>query len=65
MATVNPLLFIQQVRAEISKVVWPSRREVAVTTAMVFFLCSLTAAFFFFVDWIIRSGLTAVLQGFG
>ncbi len=65
MATVNPLQFIQQVRAEVSKVVWPTRREVAITTVMVFFLCSLTAVFFFFVDWIIRSGLSAVLNAFG
>ena len=37
MAT-NPLQFIQQVQAEVSKVVWPTRREVALTTAMVFCL---------------------------
>ena len=30
---VNPLQFIQQVRAEVSKVVWPTRREVLLTTA--------------------------------
>ena len=32
---VNPIEFVQQARAEIAKVVWPTRREVAVTTAMV------------------------------
>ena len=34
MATTNPLQFIQQVRAEVSKVVWPTRREVMLTTTM-------------------------------
>ncbi len=58
----NPLQFIQQVRAEVSKVVWPTRREVLLTTVMVFIMASLTAVFFFFVDWTIRSGLQLMLQ---
>lgn len=61
----NPLQFIQQVQAEVSKVVWPTRREVALTTAMVFVLAVVTAIFFFFVDWIIRTGLQFVLTSFG
>ncbi|UWP89354.1 preprotein translocase subunit SecE [Aliiroseovarius crassostreae] len=60
----NPLQFIQQVRAEVSKVVWPSRREVLLTTAMVFVLASLTALFFSVVDLGIRSALTAALGMF-
>ena len=36
MATTNPLQFIQQVRAEVAKVVWPTRRETMLTTVMVF-----------------------------
>jgi preprotein translocase subunit SecE len=60
MAT-NPLQFIQQVRSEVSKVVWPSRREVTTTTVMVFILATITAIFFFTVDLIIRYGLHAVL----
>jgi len=63
--TFNPLQFIQQVRAEVSKVVWPGRREVLLTTAMVFVMASLTALFFFIVDFIIRTGLQAVLGMFG
>jgi preprotein translocase subunit SecE len=57
----NPLQFIQQVRSEVSKVVWPTRREVLLTTAMVFVMATLTAIFFFFVDWAIRSGLQLIL----
>lgn len=65
MATTNPLQFIQQVRAEVAKVVWPTRREVMLTTVMVFILAALTAVFFAMVDIAIRSGLQAVLGMFG
>ena len=65
MATTNPLQFIQQVRAEVSKVVWPTRREVMLTTVMVFILAALTAIFFALVDMAIRGGLQAVLSMFG
>ena len=64
MAT-NPLQFIQQTRAEVAKVVWPTRREVALTSAMVFLLSIVTAAFFFLVDWLIRQGLQGILTFFG
>jgi preprotein translocase subunit SecE len=65
MATTNPLQFIQQVRSEVSKVVWPGRREVMLTSAMVFVMAILTAIFFFFVDWMIRLGLQGILGFFG
>ncbi|KAA0916877.1 preprotein translocase subunit SecE [Aquicoccus porphyridii] len=65
MARTNPLQFIQQVRAEVSKVVWPTRREVALTTVMVFIMAALTAVFFALVDLLIRSGLQGILSFFG
>ncbi|MGH1426236.1 MAG: preprotein translocase subunit SecE [Pseudooceanicola sp.] len=61
----NPLQFINQTRAEISKVIWPTRREVILTTVMVFLMAALTAVFFSLVDIIIRSGLNGVLGMFG
>ena len=64
MAT-NPFQFIQQTRAEIAKVVWPTRREVLLTTVMVFIMASLTAVFFFFVDFLIRTGLEILLGAVG
>jgi preprotein translocase subunit SecE len=65
MATTNPLQFIQQVRAEVAKIVWPTRREVMLTTVMVFILAALTAVFFAIVDIVIRGGLQSVLGMFG
>ncbi|SNT37398.1 preprotein translocase, SecE subunit [Antarctobacter heliothermus] len=65
MATTNPLQFIQQVRAEVAKIVWPTRREVFLTTIMVFIMATLTAIFFALVDLGIRSGLQALLAAIG
>ena len=65
MAKVSPLQFIQQVRSEVGKVTWPNRREVMLTTVMVFIMAALTSAFFFLVDLVIRTGLTYVLTMFG
>ncbi|MGJ8624347.1 MAG: preprotein translocase subunit SecE [Yoonia sp.] len=65
MAIANPVKFIQEVRAEVSKVVWPTRREVLLTTIMVFIMAALTAIFFSLVDLLIRTGLTGVLSYFG
>jgi preprotein translocase subunit SecE len=65
MARTNPLQFVQQVRAEVGKIVWPTRREVALTTLMVFIMAALTAVFFAIVDLLIRNGLQGILTLFG
>ena len=65
MARTNPLQFVQQVRAEVGKIVWPTRREVVLTTIMVFVMAMLTAIFFALVDLLIRQGLQGVLSIFG
>ena len=62
MARTNPLQFIQQVRAETAKVVWPTRRETGLTTVMVMIMAALFATFFFLVDLIVRLGLEAILN---
>jgi preprotein translocase subunit SecE len=51
MATINPGQFIREVRQEVSKVTWPTRKETTVTTIMVFIMVSLAAVFFLLVDW--------------
>jgi len=57
----NPVQFLQQVRSEVGKIAWPSRREVLLTTVMVFAMAALTALFFSLVDFLIRLGVTALL----
>lgn len=58
----NPVQFISQVRAEVGRIAWPTRREVITTTIMVFVMASLASILFFLVDLAIKSGLGAVLR---
>lgn len=61
MAKLNPFKFMQEVRQETNKVTWPSRRETAITTAMVFVFAALASVFFLVADQIIRVAVTLVL----
>jgi preprotein translocase subunit SecE len=65
MAQINPFQFLQQTRAEIGKVVWPTRREVMLTTIMVFIMAALTATFFSLVDLGIRQLLSLMINSVG
>ena len=65
MATTNPFQFIQQVRSEVSKITWPTRREVLLTTIMVFIMSAIAALIFALVDLLIRSGIQSILNIFG
>lgn len=58
---VNPLQFLQQTRNEVSKIQWAKRREVTVTTIMVFIFVALTAGFFALSDIVIRWGLALII----
>ena len=64
MAKTTPAQFFQQVRTEVSKVTWPSRRETVITTGMVFAMSILAAIFFLLVD-LVLSKLVSALLGFG
>ena len=57
----NPVEFIQQVKREVSKVTWPTRKEVSVTTTMVFILVLIMAAFFLLVDNVLARVIRFVL----
>jgi preprotein translocase subunit SecE len=61
MAKTNPFEFLQQVRAEGSKVTWPSRKETIITTVMVFVMVILASLFFLVVDQILRWGVSLIL----
>ncbi len=56
----NPAKFLRDVRAEVAKVTWPSRKETLVTTGLVFALSGLAALFFFASDQVIGLGVKAV-----
>ncbi|MDB4558780.1 preprotein translocase subunit SecE [Amylibacter sp.] len=61
MAITNPLQFMQQVRAEVAKIVWPTRRETMITTVMVFIMAFVFALFFFGMDQLIQLLLSTIL----
>lgn len=58
----NPFTFLQQVRAEVAKVTWPSRKETVTTTIMVFIMIVLAAIFFLSVDAILGWGVGTLLS---
>ena len=60
MAKTNAAEFIQQVRQEMARVTWPTRKETLVTTAMVFVMVFIAAAFFFVVDQALSYGVRIV-----
>jgi len=57
----NPFEFLQQVRAEANKVVWPTRRETMVTTGLVILLVVFASVFFVVVDEVLRAVVGFVL----
>ena len=59
----EPLKFAREVRIEVTKVTWPSRKETMITTALVFGMAAVTAIFFFVVDQVIGLSVRALFGG--
>jgi preprotein translocase subunit SecE len=64
MAKSSPALFFKQVRQEVAKVTWPTRRETTVSTGMVFVMVVIAAVFFLVVDQIFAASVK-LLFGLG
>jgi preprotein translocase subunit SecE len=45
---------MREVRQEVSRVTWPTRKETLITTAMVFVMVFFAAMFFFIVDQVLH-----------
>ena len=58
-----PVKFLREVRAEVGRVTWPSRRETVITTGLVLLLSVLTALFFFVADQVIGFSVRALFTG--
>ena len=58
---INPLKFLQSVKQEAFKVSWPTKKDVAIGSAMVFVLASLAAVFFLILDQIYKFLLDIIL----
>ncbi|MCA8907066.1 MAG: preprotein translocase subunit SecE [Rhodospirillaceae bacterium] len=61
MAKASPLQFYRQVRQEVSKVTWPTRKETMITTAMVFVFVIIMSIFFLLVDGVVSLTVGAIL----
>lgn len=61
MPAMNPAKFIREVRQEVSKVTWPTRRETTVSVVMVLLIAVIAAVFFLMVDSIIAWGIRLIL----
>lgn len=61
MAQMNPAKFIREVRTEVGKVSWPTRKETMVSTAMVLILALVAAIFFLAVDAVFATVITWIL----
>ncbi len=61
MTKTSPWQFVQQVRQEVSKVTWTSRKETVVTTTMVIIMVFCAAIFFLLVDQILSFAVTKIL----
>ena len=60
MANPSPGLFVRQVRQELAKVTWPSRRELIVSVTVVLVFCVLLGSYFLLVDKLLTWGVSKI-----
>jgi preprotein translocase subunit SecE len=60
-AKTNPFEFLQEVREEANKVTWPTRREIVISTVMVFIMVAIASIFFLAVDSVLHRGVQWIL----
>ena len=61
MAKINIAQFVREIRQETAKVTWPTRRETALSTAMVMLMVVVAAVFFLVVDQLLAFGVRILL----
>jgi preprotein translocase subunit SecE len=60
LAKLDPAQFVREVRQEVGRVTWPSRKETLVTTGLVLAMSALAAVFFLVVDQLIQLAMRLV-----
>ena len=53
-------MFVQQVRQEMAKVSWPSRRETMISVALVFVFSTILGMYFLLVDKVLSWGVSLI-----
>ena len=61
MARLSPAQFVRQVRHEVSRISWASRRETGTATLTVFVMVAIAAMFFLLVDMVLSNVVQFVL----
>lgn len=64
MAKFRPVKYVQEVKNEMDKVTWPSRRETTVTSIMVLIFVFIAAIFFLLSDQVL-SWVVGLILGIG
>jgi len=64
MAKFRPIKYVQEVKNEMDKVTWPSRRETTVTSIMVLIFVFIAAIFFLLSDQLL-SWVVGLILGIG
>ncbi len=64
MAKTSPIEYMRQVRSEMKKVTWPSRKETTVSVIAVFIMVTFASIFLYFADQVIAF-LIRLIMGFG
>ena len=62
LAKLDPAQFVREVRQEVSRVTWPSRKETLVTTGLVLGMSALAAVFFLVADQLIQLVMRLAFQ---
>ena len=64
MSKFRPIKYVQEVKNEMDKVTWPSRRETTVTSIMVLIFVFVAAIFFLLADRVL-SWIVGLILGIG
>ena len=62
MGKTSPIQFFRQVKQEVKKVTWPSKKEVIRATVMVLVIVAIVSAFFFLVDTVFAAIVRSIFQ---
>lgn len=62
MAKTTPAQFVREVRSEVSRVTWPTRKETLISTLMVCVLSVIAAVFFLAIDSILSHAVRFILN---
>ena len=61
MAKTNPAQFVRQLRQDINRITWATKREIMIASMSVFIMALIASLFFFLVDLLLSNIVQALL----